>query len=422
MRVFIVTKVYPITINLGNLVNVPRTPANNPYTPNAGARPPALVGRVNELRAFRLLLDRMRSGYTAQSMIVIGLRGVGKTVLLSEFRETAVASDWITVEAEITKHEDFGQRMAALARRALLQVAPRARWKDRGRKAAQVLRSFQITVDAEGAVTAGLRDIEPAEGFADSGGLAEDLTDVIVAIGEAAQEQGSGVVFLFDEVQFLSLQELEAIIAALHKTVQRRLPVTFVGAGLPQLPELAGEAKSYAERLFRFPEVSGLPKEEAATALIDPALSLGVRYEEAAVAAIIKYTEGYPYFLQEYGYNVWDLSEGATITHEEVTQAQEVVESKLDGSFFKVRADRTTELELRYLRAMAELGPLPHQAKEVAAVLGRTSQQLGPTRARLIEKGLLYTPGFGLAAFTVPQFDRYMRRNHELVVEAKRRT
>lgn len=373
-----------------------------------------LVGRVDELRAFELLLDRMRNGYTAQSMIAVGLRGVGKTVLLSEFRSTAVERGWTTVEAEITKHEDFGRRMSALARRALLQVAPRARWKDRGRRAAEILRSFQITVSSEGALSASLGDVEPAEGLADTGSLAEDLTDVVVAIGEAAQEQGSGVVFLFDEVQFLALNELEAIIAALHKTVQRGLPVTFVGAGLPQLPELAGQAKSYAERLFRFPMVGTLPPEDAATALTGPASTLGVTYEPAALETIVAYTEGYPYFIQEYGYIVWDLSTVETIAEAEVREAQQLVETKLDESFFRVRADRTTELELRYLRAMAELGPEPQQARDVAEVLGRTSQQLGPTRARLIDKGLLYTPGYGLAAFTVPQFDRYMRRNHRL--------
>jgi len=402
------------SIKNDKLEKVPRTPVNNPYTPNAGARPPMLVGRVDELRAFELLLDRMRNGYTAQSMIAVGLRGVGKTVLLSEFRSTAVERGWTTVEAEITKHEDFGRRMSALARRALLQVAPRARWKDRGRRAAEILRSFQITVSSEGALSASLGDVEPAEGLADTGSLAEDLTDVVVAIGEAAQEQGSGVVFLFDEVQFLALNELEAIIAALHKTVQRGLPVTFVGAGLPQLPELAGQAKSYAERLFRFPMVGTLPPEDAATALTGPASTLGVTYEPAALETIVAYTEGYPYFIQEYGYIVWDLSTVETIAEAEVREAQQLVETKLDESFFRVRADRTTELELRYLRAMAELGPEPQQARDVAEVLGRTSQQLGPTRARLIDKGLLYTPGYGLAAFTVPQFDRYMRRNHRL--------
>ncbi len=259
-----------------------RSPEDNPYTPNAGARPPLLAGRAEELDAFDLLLRRLQRGYTAQSMIVIGLRGVGKTVLLGEFLARARERGWTTVDAEITKHEDFGQRMAMLARRALLQVAPRARWKERGRRAAQVLRSFQLTVSSEGEVSASLRDVEPLEGMADSG--------------------------------------------------------------------------------------------------------------------------------------VWDLGQGSQITLAEVQEAQELVEAKLDGGFFKVRAERTTDLELQYLRAMAELGPKPQLARDVAKLLQRTSEQLGPTRARLIDKGLLYTPGFGLAAFTVPQFDRYMRRAHKLVV------
>jgi hypothetical protein len=403
-------------IKSANLVKMTRSPEDNPYTPNAGARPPLLAGRAGELDAFELLLGRLRRGYTAQSMIVIGLRGVGKTVLLGEFLSKARERGWTTVDAEITKHEDFGRRMAMLARRALLQVAPRARWQERGRRAAQILRSFQLTVNPEGELSASLGDIDPLEGMADSGSLAEDLTDVLVSIGEAAQEQDSGVVFLFDEVHFLRLPELEALIAALHKTVQRSLPVTFVGAGLPQLPELAGEAKSYAERLFRFPMVGSLPEPEALKALVDPAAEGGVAYAPGAAEAIVAYTEGYPYFLQEYGSIVWDLGTDTEIALSEVDEAQELVEAKLDGSFFKVRAERTTDLELQYLRAMAELGSEPQQARNVAKLLGRTSEQLGPTRARLIDKGLLYTPGFGLAAFTVPQFDRYMRRAHKLVV------
>jgi hypothetical protein len=398
------------------LPKVERLPEDNPYTPNAGARPPLLAGRADELDAFDLLLGRLQRGYTAQSMIIIGLRGVGKTVLLGEFLDRSRERSWTTVDAEITKHEDFGERMAVLARRALLQVAPRARWKERGRRAAQVLRSFQLTVNPQGEISASLRDVDPLEGMADSGGLAEDLTDVLVSIGEAAQEQRSGVVFLFDEVHFLGLHELEALIAALHKTVQRSLPVTFVGAGLPQLPELAGEAKSYAERLFKFPMVGSLPEVEAMKAIVDPAERSGVSFETEAAEAIVDYTEGYPYFLQEYGSIVWDLDSGDTITRQQVEEAQDLVEAKLDGSFFKVRAERTTDLELQYLRAMAELGSEPQQARDVARLLNRTSEQLGPTRARLIEKGLLYTPGFGLAAFTVPQFDRYMRRAHKLNV------
>jgi hypothetical protein len=388
-------------------------PHDNPYTPNAGAKPPALVGRDEEMEAFEVLLDRLRRGYTEQSMLITGLRGVGKTVLLTSFEERARERDWTTVEAEITKNTEFGARMAQLVRRALLQIAPRARWKDGAARAASVLKSFQVTVAPDGSLTAGL-DVDAAEGLADSGQLDEDLTDLLVALGEAAREHDGGVVFLIDEVQFLTLVELEALIAALHKTVQRQLPITLVGAGLPQLPRLAGEAKSYAERLFKFPTIGQLSAPEAHEALAEPARRLGVEYEDDALAAVIEYTQGYPYFLQEYGNILWNLVQDPPITDDDVSSARAAVESKLDGNFFRVRAERTTELELRYLRAMAELGPEPHQAKDVAALLGRTSEQMGPTRSRLIEKGLLYTPGHGLAAFTVPQFDRFMRRTYEL--------
>ncbi|HEV2874160.1 MAG TPA: ATP-binding protein [Thermoleophilaceae bacterium] len=395
-------------------------PHDNPYTPNAGARPPALVGRDRELVAFEVLLDRLRKGHTEQSMLITGLRGVGKTVLLGDFERRARERSWVTAEAEITKNVEFGSRMAHLVRRALFQVAPRGRWRDRGRRAARVLKSFHLTVSSDGSIAAGL-DVEALEGLADSGSLSDDLTDLLVALGEAAQEAESGVVFLLDEVQFLTASEFEALIAALHKAVQRGLPITLVGAGLPQLPRLAGEAKSYAERLFTFPRIGQLPDAEAARALVEPAEGLGVAYESAAVDAIVEYTEGYPYFLQEYGKIVWDLTDEPPVTGEEVDDARDAVEAKLDASFFRVRAERTTELELQYLRAMAELGSEPQQAKDVAKLLNRTSEQLGPTRSRLIDKGLLYTPGHGLAAFTVPQFDRYMRRAHELRVTPPQR-
>jgi hypothetical protein len=392
-------------------------PEDNPYTPNAGAEPRYLAGREHELDAFRVLLRRMKKGHTDQSMIVVGLRGVGKTVLLSAFRAIAEEEgDLVAIEAEITKHEDFGPRMGALARRALFSVAPSAKWKERGRLAAAVLRSFQITVTPQGELTASLGGVEPAEGMADSGNLADDLTDVFVALGQAAAEHGKGVVFILDEVQFLSLREFEALIAALHKTVQRRLPITLVAAGLPQLPELAGEAKSYAERLFRFPTVDSLDPEEARKALVEPARDLDVAYEDDAIAAIMTYTEGYPYFIQEYGSVVWNLATGSPISSAAVDDAQEAVEAKLDESFFRVQADRTTNAELQYLRAMAELGATPQLAGDVAAVLGRKSTSLGPTRARLIDKGLLWTPSHGYAAFTVPQFDRYMKRTYDLGV------
>jgi hypothetical protein len=386
---------------------------DNPYTPNAGASPPALVGRDEELEAFEILLARLLRGHTEQSMLITGLRGVGKTVLLTKFEEMAREANWVTVEAEITKNSDFGSRMTNLVRRALLQVAPKERWKGRANRAAAVLRSFQLTAGSDGSVTAGF-EVDPAEGLADSGRLDEDLTDLFVALGEAAQEHGVGVVFLVDEVQYLDLVEFEALIAAIHKTVQRQLPMTLVGAGLPQLPRLAGEAKSYAERLFKFPRIGRLSEAAAGRALAEPAERLGVAFEADALAAVVAYSEGYPYFLQEYGSMLWSSTEESPITADDVASAQAAIEAKLDGGFFRVRIERTSELEQRYLRAMAELGPEPQRTKDVAVLLDRTSEQLGPIRSRLIEKGLLYTPGRGLAAFTVPQFDRFMRRTYAL--------
>ena len=388
-------------------------PRRNPYTPNAGARPPALVGRDEQIEAFDVLLHRLALGRPQQSMIITGLRGVGKTVLLGAFRDTAIERGWVTVEAEVSKNSDFADRMARYARRALLELSRSERWRERGKAAAAVVKSFTLTFNPDGSLAAGL-DTDPARGRADSGDLADDMTDLLVALGEAAEETGAGVVFLFDEVQYLSVAEFEALIAGMHKTVQRSLPITFVGAGLPQIPRLAGEAKSYSERLFTFPVIGRLHPSEAREALVKPAENEGVTFESAAADAVVAYTEGYPYFIQEYGKVLWDQATGPSVTSADVASARAIVEDRLDESFFRVRAERTTPLELQYMRAMAELGSEPGRAGEVAELLGRTSDQLGPTRASLIEKGLLYTPGHGLAAFTVPQFDRYMKRTYAL--------
>ena len=397
-------------------------PRRNPYTPNAGARPPVLAGRRDELENFDLLLGRLEAGYTEQSMIITGLRGVGKTVLLSEFRSRAEQAGWAVVEIEVAKHDDeaFGRILTREIRRALYAIAPSKRWREKARRAAGVLRSFSLTVGADGGMTAAL-DVEALEGSADSGMLDADLSDLLIALGEAAKEHDTGVIFLLDEIQFLSSTQLEALIAAVHRTVQRTLPVTLVAAGLPQLPEVAGEAKSYAERLFKFPEIGSLSAGDAREAITEPASREGASFDQEAGDSIFAYTDGYPYFIQEFGKAVWDLADGPVITAADVQRAQQEVEDKLDSSFFRVRLDRTTDLERAYLRAMADLGSSPQAAGEVAALLDRTSQQCGPTRARLIEKGLLYTPSYGYAAFTVPQFDRYLKRKiPELVVPPKR--
>jgi hypothetical protein len=393
----------------------------NPYTPNAGARPPALVGRDDQLLTFDLLLDRLLDGRPEQSMIITGLRGVGKTVLLGEFRSRANGRGWAVVEAEVSKHDDddFRRVIGREARRALFEIAPFAKWTDKARRAAAAVKNFSVKVNPDGSVAVGL-DVPTIEGLADSGMIDADLTDVLVSLGEAASDHGTGVVFLLDEIQFLTTRQLEALIAALHRTVQRALPVTMVAAGLPQLPELAGEAKSYAERLFKFPAIGQLTPEDATAALVTPAQNEGADYHRDAASFITDYTEGYPYFVQEFGKAVWDLATGPVVTLDEARIAQTVVEDKLDSSFFNVRIDRTTDLERAYLRAMAELGSAPQSANDVATLIDRSSQQAGPTRARLIEKGLLYTPAYGFAGFTVPQFDRYLKRTQRLEVPAKR--
>ncbi|MBU9763354.1 ATP-binding protein [Mycobacterium sp. TNTM28] len=387
-------------------------PLDNPYTPNAGATPPVVVGRDDQQRSFDLLLARLEKGRTEQSMIITGLRGVGKTVLLREFHKKAAARKWATIDVEISKHDndDFRRQLAREFRSALLRISPKARWGDRAKHVAAVIKSFTIAIDPDGRITAGL-DTDVAEGVADSGDLVVDLSELLIALGEAAKEHHTGVVLLFDEIQFLAREQLEAVVAAIHKTVQLQLPITMVGAGLPQIAELAGEAKSYAERLFKFPEIGILAKNEAYAALREPATDEGAEFEDGALELAAEVTGRYPYFIQELGYAVWPLASGNRITRSDVANAQQVYEEKLDSSFFRVRLDRATELEQAYLRAMAELGPEPQLAGDVARLLNRSSQQCAPTRSTLIEKGLLYTPSHGYAAFTVPHFDQFMRRS-----------
>lgn len=386
-------------------------PLTNPYTPNAGATPPLLVGRDDQLASFGLLLARLTRGRTEQSMIITGLRGVGKTVLLNEFRKRAAQAQWAVVELEISKHDDddFRRTLAMQVRKALLELAPHARWGERMHSAARVLRSFTVSIDPDARLTVGL-GAAPEVGSADAGDLALDLPDLLLALGEAAKSCGRGVVLLIDEIQFLSKAQLESAVMGIHKTVQRELPITLVGAGLPQIAELAGEAKSYAERMFKFPRIDNLSDSDAAAALTGPASEEGVRFDDSAVKLALEVTGGYPYFLQELGSVLWTEASDGIVHHSDVVNASVTFETKLDGSFFRVRLDRTTELERAYLRAMAELGPDPQLAGDVAALLNRSSQQCGPTRSQLIEKGLLYTPSHGYAAFTVPHFDRFMKR------------
>lgn len=385
---------------------------SNPYTPNAGATPEIVIGRDALLSDFQTLLRRLDRQRTDQSMIITGLRGVGKTVLLGEFRQIAEDFKWKTFEFEASKHDDslFRQVVFSQLRTILYQIAPTKKWGAAARHAASVLKSFSLSVDSFTGTPTFSVDIAPAEGYADHGELGLDLTDVFRAMGEAAREHSTGVVILFDEVQFLSRAQLEAVIQAIHKMVQRKLPITFVGAGLPQIAELAGDAKSYAERLFKFPEIGSLRREDAGSALAQPAQSEGISYSQGALRRAFELTEGYPYFVQELGYQVWSTADGPEITVRDIEDAREAYEAKLDASFFRVRLDRATPLQTAYLRSMAQLGPAAQKASDVAAVMGRESTQVAPTRAELINLGLLYTPEHGYAKFTVPHFDRFMMR------------
>ena len=383
----------------------------NPYTPNAGARPPVLVGREHELETFEVLLGRLGAGRTEQSLIVVGLRGVGKTVLLGEFRQIAEDERWKVVEIEVAKWGDnqFRRVLGREVRKVLDSIAPREKWTDRTARAAGLLRSFTMGVDPDGKITVGLGG-GPIEGAADSGVLDADLTDLFIGLGEAAKDKQTGVILLLDEIHYLGREQMEALIAALHKTVQRALPITMAAAGLPQIHELVGEAKTYAERLFKFPEIGSLDGDEAKRVLSEPAAEQSVVFSEAALDRALAFTDGYPYFLQEFGEAAWNISLGPEITGSKAENAVAVVEEKLDAGFFKVRLDRATELQRAYLRAMAELGPEPQLANAVAKLLKRTSQQCGGARKQLIDKGLLYTTEHGYAAFTVPRFDQYLKR------------
>lgn len=385
--------------------------ASNPYTPHAGADPEVLAGRTELLEAFRVLLGRLQRGRAEPSMVLTGLRGVGKTVLLSRFAELARSAAWEPVELEAVKCDDvrFRQAVFSHCKAALLRLAPRARWAEPDLRAAAVLTAFAAKADQACAFGVAW-DVTPAEGSGDSGDLDLDLADVFVAIGEAARAHDRGVVLLVDETQSLSRTQFESLVHAAHASVQRHLPIVWVGAGLPHLPELTGEARSYADRLFTFPAVGPLAPDDARMALVEPALAEGVTYDDAAVELAFEITGGYPCFIQELGAQVWPLVAGGLVRRAEVELARDAYDARLDSSFFRLRLERATPLQTAYLRAMAELGPAPQKAADVARLMGRESTQVGPIRAELIDLGLLYAPEHGYAAFTAPDFDRFMLR------------
>ena len=382
----------------------------NPFSPGAGSPPPELAGREGILEQARVLFGRVLAKRPEKSLLLTGLRGVGKTVLLNEIERIAAGQGFRTILVEAHEGKPLAVLLAPHLRRLLFDLDRLKGAGDKVRQGLGVLRSFIGAIKVKvGELDIGL-DIEPQSGSADSGDLEVDLPNLFVAVSEAAQERGVAVAILIDEIQYFSAAELSALIMAMRKMHQRQLPLALVGAGLPILPGLAGESKSYAERLFCFPAVGPLPEADADRALQDPVRAEGVEFEREALHEIFKLTQGYPYFLQEWGYQAWNHAQASPIGAPVIRETSAVVSQRLDDNFYRVRFDRLTPREKKYLRAMAELGPGPYRTGDIADKLGVKINTLGPVRASLIKKGMVYSPSHGEMAFTVPLFDGFMRR------------
>lgn len=388
-------------------------PSKNPYTPGAGARPTVFVGRDAEVRDFDIALRRLREGKHARSQILYGLRGVGKTVLLDEFDLLAREEGWITSMIECNDDDELGPIIARLCHRVLRHLSRGKRASDAVAKAAGALKAFVWTLDPESGKLQFKIDVEAAKGVADSGDLEADVVELLSAVGAAAMGENSGAVFLIDEMQALGKGDLSSLMAALQKISREQLPVMVVAAGLPQLPLTLTKSKAYAERLFVYQQIDSLSGAEASRALKAPANRLGVEIAGDAVDYIVGRSGGYPFFLQQWGETTWEEALGDTlITMDDVLAAEEVVSNFLETRFFKDRYDRASEAERIYMAAMADLGPGPHSSRAIADRMGTKLSAVSVFRGRLLEKGLIYNEVDSDLAFTVPQFDEYMRRVH----------
>jgi len=385
-------------------------PIQNPFAPGAGTPPPELAGRDVLRETVRVVLERVRLGRPAKSILMVGLRGVGKTVLLDRMRDDAEATGIHTLRVEAPEHRSLPAMLAPELRQALLRLSRNEQARDSARRALRALAGFAqaLKVKYED-IEVGL-DFEPEPGLADNGDLEHDLQALLESAGAAAQEAGTALALFIDELQYVKEDELAALITALHRTAQRNLPVVLVGAGLPHLRGRMGRAKSYAERLFDFPEIGPLPREAAERAIAKPARDQGVDITPGALTLIVEKTLGYAYFLQEWGKHSWDAADESPITADNVQAASTTAIAALDESFFRVRFDRLTQAQKRYLRAMAKLGPGPHRSGDIADELDRKVTSLGPLRSQLISKGMIWSPNHGDTAFTVPLFDEFMRR------------
>ena len=387
-------------------------PARNPYAPGAGTQPPELVGRDEIRERARIALERQRIGRSSQNILMIGLRGVGKTVLLDRIREDSEANGILALAIEAPETRSLPSLIAPQLRTALLKLSNSQksnvrRYSERGLKA---LAGFAKALKLKYQDIELSFDFDPEPGLADNGILEDDLLVLLEAVGIATKADDRCLALFIDEMQYVKNDELAALLSALHRMAQRRLPVILIGAGLPQVRGLVGRAKSYAERMFEFQTIDALTDEDARRAIAKPALDEGVEIQTDALDNIVARTRGYPYFLQVWGNNTWIVAERSPITNSDVEIASTRAVSDLDSSFFMIRFDRLTPNEKAYLRGMASLGPGPHRSGDIAQKLGRKVTAIAPIRSQLIAKGMLWSPAHGDTAFTVPMFDEFMIR------------
>ena len=385
-------------------------PNTNPFNPGAGAPPLELVGRDAILRQSEIVLERVRRGRAERSLLLVGLRGVGKTVLLREIRRSALEKGYLVEMIEAQEERTLTQLLVPALRRLLLDLDTAKRTAATVKRGLRVLRSFLGTVKVSAGDWEVSLGVDPEPGRADSGDLESDLQDLLVAVGEAARETERPIALLIDELQYLPKAGLAALIRSLHAVAQEQLPLVLFGAGLPQLFSQIGEAKSYAERLFRFAEIGRLSQLDSDEVVRGPVQTQGARVDQDALKEIYGQTKGYPYFLQEWGYRAWNLAPADLIDLAVARQATRLAIQELDSQFFRVRFDRVTPAEREYMLALAELGEGVHRSAEVARTIDKTTNQLGTVRDSLIRKGMIYSPTHGEIAFTVPLFDQFMKR------------
>ncbi|PWI34543.1 AAA family ATPase [Vibrio albus] len=385
-------------------------PILNPYAPGAGTPPPELSGR-NELRdKLKITIARILKDRPAKSMLLVGLRGVGKTVLLEQMLRDTEEQRIHTIFIEAPENRSLPAIICPQLRLAMLKLSRIEKSKEAAIRSLRALAGFVKGLKVTyGDIEVGL-DYEEELGLADNGDLEADLTTLFVEVGKTAKAGQTAIALFIDELQYIKSEQFAALITALHRCAQLKLPVVLVGAGLPQLRGKAGNAKSYAERLFDYPEVGALDKQAATDALVKPALDEDVEFDADAINIIYEKTRGYPYFLQEWGKHSWDVAQQSPITSKDVLEASELAIAAMDESFFRVRFDRLTPKEKNYLYAMATLGEGPHRSGDIAAVLNKKVSDVAPVRNNLINKGMLWMPNHGDTSFTVPLFDQFMLR------------